>query len=144
MVILALRCIVKDHRHRNLHHFVRRPSIGLARQQQSDGSFGSHHATALAIQALQDATELNDYWNRTAAFVWMLQRQNPDGNFGGIPGTADAVLAIGPRGLGAVRDLDCGHAYPDSQIENHGRDDFIVFPSWLLKYSSILQLNWME
>lgn len=119
MVILALRCIVKDHRHRNLHHFVRRPSIGLARQQQSDGSFGGLRATTLAMQALQDATELTDYWNRTAALTWILARQNTDGNFGNVASTADVVLALSTRGLSAVRDLDCGHSYPDSGLENH-------------------------
>lgn len=121
MVILALRCIVKDHRHRNLHHFVRRPSIGLARQQQVDGSFGNLHATALALQALQDATELTDYWNKTSALTWILSRQSSnDGSFGTVAATADVVLSLSPRGLSAVRDLDCGHSYPDTVIENHG------------------------
>lgn len=50
IVILALKCIVQDHRHRNLQHFVRRPSLGLARQQLPDGGFGNLHATALAMQ----------------------------------------------------------------------------------------------
>lgn len=50
----------------------------------------------------------------------MLQRQNTEGHFGGIAATADAVLALGPRGLGAVRDLECGHGYTDTQLENHG------------------------
>lgn len=50
MVILALRCVVQDHRHRSLIHFVRRPMAGLARQQHPDGSFGSLTTTALAIQ----------------------------------------------------------------------------------------------
>lgn len=31
MVLLALRCIITDHRHRHLQHFVRRPARGLAR-----------------------------------------------------------------------------------------------------------------
>lgn len=119
MVILALRCIVKDHRHRNLHHFVRRPSIGLARQQLPDGSFGSLHATALALQALQDAQELTDYWNKTSAINWILSKQSNDGNFGNVAATADVILSLSPRGLSAVRDLDCGHSYPDQAIENH-------------------------
>lgn len=29
MVLLALRCIVTDHRHRHLQHFVRRPARGM-------------------------------------------------------------------------------------------------------------------
>lgn len=52
MVILALRCVVQDHRHRSLIHFVRRPMAGLARQQHTDGSFGTLTTTALAIQVL--------------------------------------------------------------------------------------------
>lgn len=50
MTILALRCIVKDHRHRNLQHSIRRPSISLARQQQFDGGFGNLYNTALTMQ----------------------------------------------------------------------------------------------
>lgn len=50
IVILALKCIVQDHRHRNLQHFVRRPGLGLARQQLPDGGFGNLRSTALAIQ----------------------------------------------------------------------------------------------
>ncbi|KAG5873382.1 hypothetical protein JTB14_026451 [Gonioctena quinquepunctata] len=50
MTILALRCIVKDHRHRNLQHSLRRPSISLARQQQADGGFGNLYNTALTLQ----------------------------------------------------------------------------------------------
>lgn len=120
MVILALRCIVKDHRHRNLHHFVRRPSIGLARQQQPDGSFGGLRATTLALQALQDATELTDYWNKTLAVTWILSRQGSDGSFGNVAATADVLSSLSARGLSAVRDLDCGHSYPDTGLENHG------------------------
>lgn len=50
MTILALRCIVKDHRHRNLQHSLRRPTINLARQQQPDGGFGNVFNTALTMQ----------------------------------------------------------------------------------------------
>lgn len=55
MVILALRCVVQDHRHRSLIHFVRRPMAGLARQQHPDGSFGGLATTALAIQVKKRA-----------------------------------------------------------------------------------------
>lgn len=50
MVILALRCISKDHRHRNLQHSLRRPTTNLAREQQTDGGFGNVYNTALAMQ----------------------------------------------------------------------------------------------
>lgn len=33
LVLLALRCIITDHRHRHLQHFIRRPAIGLANLQ---------------------------------------------------------------------------------------------------------------
>lgn len=59
MVILALRCIVRDHRHRSLQPFLRRPLAGLARQQLPDGSFGSIRATALALQVLVEPLPLN-------------------------------------------------------------------------------------
>lgn len=60
MTILALRCIVKDHRHRNLQHSLRRPSIGLARQQQPDGGFGNLYNTALVLQVLVAGLCLNN------------------------------------------------------------------------------------
>lgn len=66
MTILALRCIVKDHRHRNLQHSLRRPSISLARQQQPDGGFGNVYNTALTIQVCVcclTLSTLNCPWN---------------------------------------------------------------------------------
>ncbi|XP_075158669.1 uncharacterized protein CG3556 [Haematobia irritans] len=122
MVILALRCIVLDHRHRHLQHFVRRPARGLASLQDPRGSFGSLRSTALAMQALQDLE--NDpagTWNRTAASRWILSRQGPDGGWReeplqdgqdpdiGVGLTADIILALGWKGLGAVRALQCDH-----------------------------------
>ncbi|XP_013105593.1 uncharacterized protein CG3556 [Stomoxys calcitrans] len=122
MVILALRCIVTDHRHRHLQHFVRRPARGLASLQDPRGSFGSLRSTALAMQALQDLE--NDpagTWNRTAASRWILSRQGPQGGWTeeplqdgqdpdiGVGLTADIVLALGWKGLGAVRALQCDH-----------------------------------
>lgn len=49
MTILALRCIVKDHRHRNIHNSLRSPSVSLAKKQQSDGGFENLYNTALSI-----------------------------------------------------------------------------------------------
>lgn len=49
-VVLALQCIVRDHRNRNLQHYLKKPILALARLQQADGGFGSLHNTALAIQ----------------------------------------------------------------------------------------------
>uniref|UniRef100_T1PCK4 Eukaryotic cobalamin-binding protein n=1 Tax=Musca domestica TaxID=7370 RepID=T1PCK4_MUSDO len=122
MVILALRCIVTDHRHRHLQHFVRRPARGLASLQDPRGSFGSLRSTALAMQALQDLE--NDpagSWNRTAASRWILSRQGAEGGWTeeplqdgqdpdiGVGLTADIILALGWKGLGAVRALQCDH-----------------------------------
>ncbi|KAL2726764.1 uncharacterized protein V1478_007042 [Vespula squamosa] len=116
MVILALRCIVQDHRHRNLHHFVRKPSIGLAQQQRLDGSFGDLHTTALVMQALEEVeNEPGDNWNRSAALTWLMSQQRPDGSFGGdIRATAEALLGVSPRGLASIRALDCGQGLTDS------------------------------
>lgn len=66
MTILALRCIVKDHRHRNLQHSIRRPSISLARQQQPDGSFGNLYNTALTLQV---SLHYLDTWVETIEFL---------------------------------------------------------------------------
>ncbi|XP_018798119.1 PREDICTED: uncharacterized protein CG3556 isoform X2 [Bactrocera latifrons] len=122
MVILALRCIVTDHRHRHLQHFVRRPARGLASLQDPRGGFGSLRSTALAMQALQDLEhDPAGSWNRTAASKWILSRQREDGGWteeplhdGQDPGigvglTADIILALGWKGLGAVRALQCDH-----------------------------------
>lgn len=121
-VILALRCIVTDHRHRHLQHFVRRPARGLASLQGPRGSFGSLRSTALAMQALQDLEpDPAGFWNRTAASRWILDRQRDDGGWTeeplqdgqdpsiGIGLTADIILALGWKGLGAVRVLQCNH-----------------------------------
>lgn len=50
MVILALRCIMTDHHHRHLAHFVRRPALRLALLQDFQGNFGSLKSTALACK----------------------------------------------------------------------------------------------
>lgn len=86
MVLLALRCIVTDHRHRHLQHFVRRPARGLATLQGPQGSFGSLRSTALAMQALQDLEpDPAGKWNRTAASEWLLSKQRIDGGWSEEP-----------------------------------------------------------
>lgn len=117
MTILALRCIVKDHRHRNLQHSLRRPSISLAREQQQDGGFGNLYNTALTLQALQDMNEINNHWNRTAAKAYIESKQDPDGAFTDPNLTAEVVLALSERGLGHIRNIDCGKF--DSDLDNH-------------------------
>lgn len=134
MVILALRCIVTDHRHRHLQHFVRRPTRGLASVQDARGGFGSLRSTALAIQALQDIEpDPVNTWNRSAASKWILDRQRADGGWAeeplqdgqdpsiGIGLTAEIILALGWKGFGAVRALQCDHVLrenSDSIAEN--------------------------
>ncbi|XP_033223925.1 uncharacterized protein CG3556 isoform X2 [Belonocnema kinseyi] len=115
MVILALRCIVQDHRHRNLQHFVRKPSLSLARQQRHDGSFGDLHTTTLVMQALEETeNEPTDTWNRTAALAWLSSRQKTDGSFDGdIRLTAEVILGVVPQGLATIRALDCGQGLTD-------------------------------
>lgn len=116
MVILALQCIVQDHRHRNLHHFVRKPSMGLAQQQRHDGSFGDLHTTALVMQALEEVeNEPADNWNRSAALAWLISQQRPDGSFrGDVRATTEAMLGVAPRGLASIRALDCGQGLSDN------------------------------
>ncbi|KAL0132043.1 hypothetical protein PUN28_000072 [Cardiocondyla obscurior] len=118
MLILALRCIVQDHRHRNLHHIVRKPSMELARQQRHDGSFGDLRNTVLVMQALEEVeNEPGDNWNRTAALSWLINQQRPDGSFhGNVHTTAEAMLGIAPRGLTSIRTLDCGQSLSESSI----------------------------
>lgn len=113
MVLLALRCIITDHRHRHLQHFIRRPALGLAGLQGPRGSFGSLRSTALAMQALQDLQlDSASTYNRTAASKWIIDRQRSDGGWTeeplqdgqeptiGIGLTADIILALGCKGLG--------------------------------------------
>ncbi|KYM79327.1 hypothetical protein ALC53_10222 [Atta colombica] len=116
MLILALRCIVQDHRHRNLHHIVRKPSIELAQQQRHDGSFGDLRNTVLVMQALEEIeNEPADNWNRSAALAWLINQQRPDGSFhGSIHATAEAMLGVAPRGLASIRALDCGQGLLDN------------------------------
>jgi gastric intrinsic factor len=121
MVLLALRCIITDHRHRHLQHFIRRPALGLAALQGPRGSFGSLRSTALAMQALQDLPLDGTTYNRSASSKWILDRQRSDGGWTeepiqdgqeanvGIGLTADITLALGCKGLGAVRALQCDH-----------------------------------
>ncbi|XP_069704292.1 uncharacterized protein CG3556-like isoform X2 [Periplaneta americana] len=117
MVLLALNYIVRDHRNRNLDHYVKKPSLGLAEQQHPDGSFGNLHSTALAVQALEAAdSELAGnggnigpvHWNRSSAINYLVSRQAPDGSFGDVFTTTEVVLGLGPRRLSSVRDLNCG------------------------------------
>ncbi|KAG5672904.1 hypothetical protein PVAND_002992 [Polypedilum vanderplanki] len=134
MVLLALRCIITDHRHRHLQHFIRRPALGLAGLQMSNGSFGSLKSTALAMQALQDLQLDGSTYNRTAASKWILDSQRSDGAWSeeplhdgqdanvGIGLTADVILALGCKGLGAVRALQCDHVI-DSPGNGNGDSD---------------------
>ncbi|GBP16191.1 Uncharacterized protein CG3556 [Eumeta japonica] len=106
---------------------------GLASLQDPRGNFGSLRSTALAMQALQDLD--NDpagAWNRTAASRWILSRQREDG--GGVKEplqdgqdpdigvglTADIILALGWKGLGAVRALQCDHVIRENSDPSSG------------------------
>jgi gastric intrinsic factor len=116
MGIMTLRCIVQDHRHRNLQHFVRKPSASLGHRQRRDGSFGDLRGTALAMQALEEAeNEPHGSWNRSGAIGWLVARQRPDGSFDAdVRITAEVVLGLAPRSLSSVRSLDCGQGLTDS------------------------------
>ncbi|KDR09560.1 uncharacterized protein CG3556 [Zootermopsis nevadensis] len=116
MVLLALSCITRDHRNRNLDHYVKKPSSGLAEEQRVDGSFGNLHSTALAVQALEIAdAELSSNggnsgpvnWNRSSAINYMISHQAPDGSFGDVFSTTEVVLGLGSHHLNSIRDLNC-------------------------------------
>ncbi|KAJ0172931.1 hypothetical protein K1T71_011107 [Dendrolimus kikuchii] len=131
MVILALRCVVQDHRHRSLIHFVRRPMAGLARQQHPDGSFGSLTTTALAIQALEDSDSgpgAHQHWSLPSARKWLLERQKADGGWGDVALTAAAIAALTPASLAAVRPPHCSDKLLDSRhepLDSNGGDGSI-------------------
>ncbi|XP_061722631.1 uncharacterized protein CG3556 isoform X1 [Cydia pomonella] len=129
MVILALRCVVQDHRHRSLLHFVRRPMAGLARQQHPDGGFGTQlTTTALAIQALEDSDSgpgAHQHWSLPSARKWLLERQQADGGWGDVRDTAAAVAALTPASLAAVRPPHCRNKLQDNRndsLDNNNGD----------------------
>ncbi|KAK0175970.1 hypothetical protein PV328_000157 [Microctonus aethiopoides] len=120
MVILALRCIVQDHRHRNLHHFVRKSSLDLAQRQRLDGGFGDLRTTALAMQALEEIeNESSENWNKSAAIVWLINHQQSDGSFNNdIRTTAEIILGIVPVNIINIRTLDCKQDNSKSNLPN--------------------------
>ncbi|CAB3369978.1 Hypothetical predicted protein [Cloeon dipterum] len=105
MVVLALRCVAQEHRHRDLLRFVAPPALALAALQQADGSFGNLHTTALAMQALEGAGAIA--WDRGAAMNLVLSSQAPDGSFGDTFTTTEVVLALQSRGLAQVSQCKC-------------------------------------
>jgi len=47
-------------------------------------------------------------WNRSNAVNYLVSHQAPDGSFGDVFTTTEVILALGPRHLSSVRDLNCG------------------------------------
>lgn len=150
MLILVLRCISQDHRHRNIHHIIRKPSTVLAQQQRHDGSFGDLHTTALVMQALEEVeNEPADNWNRSAALSWLINQQRSDGSFhGDIRATAEATLSVTPRGLANIRTLDCGQDLSDNsppRLTKSNSKSLIIIKfsdrfkllEWIKKYDSL-------
>ncbi|XP_054280040.1 uncharacterized protein CG3556 [Macrosteles quadrilineatus] len=111
-VVLAVQCIMKVHKNRNMQHYLEKPTLALARLQEADGGFGSLHGTAFALQALQEESES---WNRSAAVAWLLSHQNPDGAFFDVPTTAEVVLALTRKSLMSVSEVDCDS--PSQEVE---------------------------
>ncbi|VVC97082.1 unnamed protein product [Leptidea sinapis] len=91
MVILALRCVVQDHRHRSLIHFA---------LEDSDSGPGAHQ-----------------HWSLPAARKWLLERQEADGGWGDVEKTAAAVAALTPASLAAVRPPHCSDKLLDNRHE---------------------------
>ncbi|XP_057318775.1 uncharacterized protein CG3556 isoform X2 [Microplitis mediator] len=130
MVVLALRCIIQDHRHRNLGHFVRKPAMSLTKRQRVDGSFGDLRTTALAMQALKQVeNEPLDNWNRSSALSWLITRQQADGSFDqDVYLTAQIILGIIPKSLINIRSLNCrlsNNTLPGLTPNNNFNDNLI-------------------
>ncbi|XKL64168.1 hypothetical protein PGB90_004254 [Kerria lacca] len=102
--ILALQCVERDHRNRNVKPLLKKPLTALTLLQEADGGFGSLHATAIATQALQEGKAI---WNRTGAVSWLLNHQNPDGSFWDVPTTAEVIIALANTGINSFKDDNC-------------------------------------
>lgn len=113
---------MNDHHNRHLEHFLRKSSLRLALMQTTQGNVGTLQSTALAMQALQDLNVVpSAAWSRSAASKFILDRQHEDGSWSeeplsdgqdanmGIGLTAHIILALGRKGLSAVRMLECNN-----------------------------------
>lgn len=63
--------------------------------------------------------ETFSHWNRTSAKAYIESKQDPDGAFTDPGLTADVILALSNKGLGAIRNFDCGRG--DTDLDNHGK-----------------------
>lgn len=124
-LVLAFKCIIRDHRNRNLDSISKKPILSLAATQEADGGFGSVHATALAMQAFVD--EPADLWNRSAALDYLLRHQEDNGAFADIPTTADVVLALANQSLHLLREINCDSPRNVSDSELDSRSTLISF-----------------
>jgi len=48
------------------------------------------------------------HWNQSNAINYLMSHQAPDGSFGDVFTTTEVILALGPRHLNSIRDLNCG------------------------------------
>lgn len=112
--ILALQCVERDHRNRNVKPLLKKPLTALASLQEADGGFGSLHATAIATQALQESKAI---WNRTGAISWLLNHQGPDGAFFDIPTTAEVIIALANTGINSLKDDNCDDKTNNTEME---------------------------
>lgn len=139
-----------DHHNRHLEHFLRKSTLRLALMQTTQGNVGSLRSTALTLQALQDLNIVpSEVWDRTAAIKWILDRQRDDGSWSdepladgqdpnlGIGLTADIILALGRKGFGAVRMLQCNHILSEPTEYRHGK----FFSSISLLSSNFISQN---
>lgn len=59
------------------------------------------------------------HWNKSAARAYIERKQDPDGAFTDPGLTADVLLALSNKGLGSIRNMDCGRG--DTDMDNHGK-----------------------
>lgn len=69
-VVLAVQCMMKVHRNRNMQHYLEKPTLALARLQQADGSFGSLHGTAFALQVHNIKHKKSSLLQSTSKGLW--------------------------------------------------------------------------
>lgn len=67
-------------------------------------------------------SDTHTHWNKTSARAYIESKQDPDGAFTDPGLTADVLMALTHKGLGAIRNFDCGRG--DTDYESHDGKKF--------------------